>query len=449
MSEPKKKYDFHEYADIFPLISKEELNSLAEDIKENGLNNSICLYQEKIIDGRNRSIACKKAGIEPTYKKLKFKSEEKAIAYVFSENFHRRHLNTAQKAEAAIKLEKIESILAKKRQDQTNKLKRDKKGKLTSKPVVSHGLTTGKKTKELKPDTKKGKSGNIVAKKLKISNKTIQKAKKIKKIAKKDPIIAKKWEQAKNGKGTITGIYKGIKLKEAKDKIIKDTKDQLKKTKYKPNIYLKDYSNYLEQFKEESVDMLLTDPPYMTEFKDIKEFVNFVNEWIPKALKKVKNTGRAYIFTGAYPKELQTYLNVILSQNRLTLSNILVWTYKNTLGAKPKKHYKNNWMAIFYIQGKDTNPLNTELLTELFGVQEINAPDGRQGNRFYKFQKPDEIAELFIRHSTKENDIIIDPFAGSGTFVLKGCNMNRNSSGAENDKEVINIAKKRGCVINE
>jgi hypothetical protein len=68
----------------------EPLDELAEDIKANGLREYIRLWQDKIIDGRNRYAACRIAGVEPTYKDVKFRDADAALAYVISRNLKRR-----------------------------------------------------------------------------------------------------------------------------------------------------------------------------------------------------------------------------------------------------------------------------------------------------------------------------------------------------------------------
>ena len=85
-------------------------------------------------------------------------------------------------------------------------------------------------------------------------------------------------------------------------------------------------------------------------------------------------------------------------------------------------------------------------MNEHFTVQDINAPDGRIGDRYYKWQKPDKLAERLIKHTTKENDFIIDPFAGVGTFLIMAGILNRKAEGCEIDKDVYNISIKRGCI---
>jgi len=87
-------------ADMFPMVAADELAELAEDIKENGLQEPIVVAQVNdewmLIDGRNRLAACKLAEVEPHYRVL----ESDPTAYVLSANVHRRHLTKGQQAMA-------------------------------------------------------------------------------------------------------------------------------------------------------------------------------------------------------------------------------------------------------------------------------------------------------------------------------------------------------------
>ena len=192
----------------------------------------------------------------------------------------------------------------------------------------------------------------------------------------------------------------------------------------------------------EKYDLLLTDPPYSTDVDDIEKFVG---NWLYNALDNVKDTGFAYIFIGAYPDELRAYLNAKIPQH-MKLSQQLIWTYKNTLGNNPKDRYKQNYQSCLFYRGTNAPDLDCPLTAEQWAVQEINAPDGRQGDRYHAWQKPIEIAERFIRHSTKQGDTIFDPFACTGTFLLAAAKLGRKAYGFEINPDNAKIAFERGCI---
>ena len=192
-------------------------------------------------------------------------------------------------------------------------------------------------------------------------------------------------------------------------------------------------------------DLLLTDPPYSTDVGDLEAFVD---SWLCNALANVKRTGFAYVFIGAYPEEVRTYLNARIPEH-MNLEQILVWTYKNTLGQNPRDRYKQNYQCCLFFKGDKAPALDCPLTSEQWAVQEINAPDGRQGDRYHAWQKPMEIAERFVRHTTKPGMTVFDPFACTGTFLLAAAKLGRHAYGFEINPENAAIAFERGCAHGE
>lgn len=215
------------------------------------------------------------------------------------------------------------------------------------------------------------------------------------------------------------------------------------------SVIKQDTFEFLNSFENESVDLLLTDPPYITEFESEEKFEEFVKNWVPLALSKIKDSGRAYIFTGAYPKEIYIYLSVLIEEKRFTLAEKLIWFYRNRVGAQSKMKYKSTYQNIFHLYGEYAKALNLPLEWSLehIDVQDINAPDARHEVYYHAHQKPDEIARRFIEHSTKRGDLVIDPFAGTGTFILVALSLGRDALGSEIDDKMLKICKKRGLII--
>src|SRR5262245_33407309 len=210
----------------------------------------------------------------------------------------------------------------------------------------------------------------------------------------------------------------------------------------KATVHQSDALSFLHSVEDESVDLLITDPPYMTDVEDI-DF--FVAEWLPIAIRKLKPTGRAYICTGAYPQELAAYGSVLSLTEGLAVGVPLVWGYNNTVGPAPTHDYKTNIQMIWHVYKQDAPPLNTAVLTEKNTLHVINAPDGRTGTRWHAWEKPMELASMLVRHALSQaGAFVIDPFAGTGTFLLAATEQGHIAVGADNDPEMIAIQERRG-----
>ncbi len=110
-----REYGFHPLADLFPVLPDSELAKLAKDIRANGLQEPICLYQGQVLDGRSRYKACALAGVTPLF--CEYSGDDPA-GYVFSMNFYRRHLSPSQRAALAVTFLPLLARQAKERQRQ-------------------------------------------------------------------------------------------------------------------------------------------------------------------------------------------------------------------------------------------------------------------------------------------------------------------------------------------
>jgi Domain of unknown function (DUF4326)/ParB-like nuclease domain len=105
--------DFHEAACIFPMLSEKQIDELAEDIKSNGQLVPIQLLDGKILDGRNRWMACLKIGKKPLTVEVE---PNDPIAHVLSLNLKRRSLDEAQSAMVGGRAKALYEKQAKERQ---------------------------------------------------------------------------------------------------------------------------------------------------------------------------------------------------------------------------------------------------------------------------------------------------------------------------------------------
>jgi hypothetical protein len=101
-------HETHPAADAYPMLSDAELAELAESIKKNGLLQKIILLGKLILDGRNRAVACERAGVEPKHIQWNEYAAQNEITigpvqWVVESN-RRRHMTEEQRIIAAVKL---------------------------------------------------------------------------------------------------------------------------------------------------------------------------------------------------------------------------------------------------------------------------------------------------------------------------------------------------------
>jgi N6-adenosine-specific RNA methylase IME4 len=92
----------HEIARLFPPMTAAEFEAFKANIAEHGLREPIWTYQGKIIDGRNRFLACTQLRIAPVYRE--WDGQGSLLEFVLSLNLHRRHLDESQRAMLAARI---------------------------------------------------------------------------------------------------------------------------------------------------------------------------------------------------------------------------------------------------------------------------------------------------------------------------------------------------------
>ena len=422
-------------------LTDEEYEKLKESILAEGIRDPLVVWKNVLLDGHHRFKLAQEHGLEYKTVEVDLPDIWAAKDWIIKNQLGRRNLTEQEASYYRGKLYE-----SRKRQGARTDLTLAQNGtKLSTADII--GMDYGVSKNTVKRDaefsaavdkvaTEVGEEAKraILSGKANVPKKDVEKLIEIKQEAPEyiEPIL----------KGEIS-LSKAI--QESKKRLIEQVQEERRNTKEitRATIYHDDCYNFLSRFQDKSVDLLITDPPYSTDIDDLPEFLDM---WLYDALDKVKDSGRAFICIGAYPIEIYTYLQYLLKTDWI-VDNPLVWTYRNTLGQTPKMKYNLNYQLILHLYKETSNPLDNRITNEMFSVQDINAPDGRFGDRFYKWQKPDLLAERLINHTTKGGDIIIDPFAGCGTFILKASELNRIAYGCDIDIEAINIAKKRGCYV--
>jgi N6-adenosine-specific RNA methylase IME4 len=102
--------EYHPLANIFPLMEGAAFDALAADIKINGVRDPLVMFEDMLLDGRNRWRASEAVGITITAKNIRqfdLKKDGDPLAWVISKNLQRRHLDEGQRAWVGAKVETL------------------------------------------------------------------------------------------------------------------------------------------------------------------------------------------------------------------------------------------------------------------------------------------------------------------------------------------------------
>ena len=211
----------------------------------------------------------------------------------------------------------------------------------------------------------------------------------------------------------------------------------------------------IKQMPDGSIDCVVTDPPYkmnhstggctnigmknkwLGNIKAGNTVMNFsidikFSDWLPEVFRVLKNGSHCYIFCN--DKNIQELLNEA-TKCGFKESNILVWIKNN---ATPNRYYMKNLEFVLFLYKGKAKPINNMGSKCAVEVKNINGK-----SKLHATQKPVELLEIFINNSTKENDVVFDPFMGSGSTGVACVNTGRKFIGIELEKQYLYIAEKR------
>ena len=193
---------------------------------------------------------------------------------------------------------------------------------------------------------------------------------------------------------------------------------------------------------DEFVDLIITDPPYGMSFQSNyrkERYMKIENDntlvWIDDFIKHtyriLKNNTHFYCFCSwhhvdVFKQSIQKYFEI---------KNILIWVKNNTgMGDLFGDYAPKHEFIIYARKGK----------RKLNGRRDSNILEfKRTGNKLHPTEKPVDMFEFLISKSSNEGDLILDPFAGSGTTGVACKNLNRNYILIEKEKEYVDIINNR------
>jgi DNA modification methylase len=141
--------------------------------------------------------------------------------------------------------------------------------------------------------------------------------------------------------------------------------------------------------------------------------------------------GDGHIYIMANDKNVYPMLHE--ANNKFRFHNLLVWKKDNSVANR--WYMKNCEFIGFFYKGK------AQYINDMGSQQVMEFPNPK--NKIHPTQKPVELFERLILNSSKENQIVYDPFMGAGTAGIACINTKRNFIGCEKDPKYFDIACER------
>lgn len=206
----------------------------------------------------------------------------------------------------------------------------------------------------------------------------------------------------------------------------------------------------------ESVDLIVADPPYnlgkdygnLSDSQSETDYLNFSERWIQEAYRSLKSSGTIYVFMGF---RYISHIYQILEKSGFHFSNWITWHYTQgigkTKGFSPRhddilmftktKSFKFNLDDI-RIPQKYYRSVNNMRGANPGDVWEFSHVHYCQENRQpHPTQKPEGVIERMVLASSDVNDLVIDPFCGSGTSLRVCQQLQRRAIGIEINPEFV------------
>lgn len=230
----------------------------------------------------------------------------------------------------------------------------------------------------------------------------------------------------------------------------------------------------IDKIEDNSIDLILTDPPYClgkdygndSDQKSSEEYLRWTYQWIDAVLPKLKDLGSFYIFLSwQYSPEIFVYL-----KKKLRMVNEIIWDRRvPSMGGSTRKFSSVHDNVGFFVKNNDyyfdidsvripydeeTKKARTRSIfvgkkwlemgynpKDIWSISRIHAQDPEREN--HPTQKPLEIIERMVKASCPKNGVVFDPFMGTGTTAIACLNNDRQYVGFEINKDYYKLIMNR------
>ena len=236
-----------------------------------------------------------------------------------------------------------------------------------------------------------------------------------------------------------------------------------------------DSLNELKKIPDESFDLIFSDPPYnlqlrnqltrpdrskvdavndkWDQFENFKVYDDFTMNWLSECRRILKKNGSIWVI-GSYHNIFR--VGTKIQDLGFWILNDVIWNKNNPMPNFRGTRFTNAHETLIWAS-KDKNSkytfnyqslkcLNDDLqMRSTWNLPICNGNERlkEKGKKVHSTQKPESLLHRILLASTNKNDLILDPFLGSGTTAVVAKKLGRIFYGIEKDKKYFNAANKR------
>lgn len=239
-------------------------------------------------------------------------------------------------------------------------------------------------------------------------------------------------------------------------------------------IHLGDCVEMMRQLPDGCASLVIADPPYnlgktfgdWREWRDVDQWLPWCRQWMAESVRVLDDGGSIFVY-GIH--HYLCYLQCVLYELGLMYRRQIIWHYENGFAGYTKTLAAHYEPILWFSKGdftyhpirepyKSAERLKHKVIKN--GKVWTPNPDGRlagdvwsiptlAGRRFrgekvdHPTQKPLALAERIVKHFSNEDDLVVIPFAGSGTECVAAAANRRHFWSAEINEDYIRLAIQR------
>ena len=233
----------------------------------------------------------------------------------------------------------------------------------------------------------------------------------------------------------------------------------------------------LKKIKDQSVDMVFSDPPYNLQlskklyrpnltvvsgvndnwdkFNNFKDYDTFTEKWLTETKRILKPDGCLWVI-GSYHNIFR--IGYVLQNLQFWILNDIIWRKTNPMPNFKGTRFTNAHETLIWAANSKSSKytFNYQTMKKLNGNKQMRSDDwlinicsGKERlkdinkQKIHNTQKTEELLMRVVLSSTKPGDIVLDPFFGTGTTGAVCKKLGRKFIGIEKNATYLKEAKKR------